>query len=82
MGGTGCAGQSGVKGGKWDNCNSIINKIYLKKDFWSNLPASSATVEIVVVVIFFICISTVRGRNWRASTVFGVFWNGGNVPWN
>ena len=29
MGGTGCAGQSGVKGGKWDNCNSIINKIFL-----------------------------------------------------
>ena len=26
-----CAGQKGVKGGKWDNCNSIINKIYLKK---------------------------------------------------
>ena len=22
--------QDGVKGGKWDNCNSIINKIYLK----------------------------------------------------
>ena len=21
----------GNKGGKWDNCNSIINKIYLKK---------------------------------------------------
>ena len=21
----------GVKGGKWDNCSSIINKIYLKK---------------------------------------------------
>ena len=26
------AGQSGIKGRKkWDNCNSIINKIYLKK---------------------------------------------------
>ena len=23
--------QDGVKRGKWDNCNSIINKIYLKK---------------------------------------------------
>ena len=23
-----CAGQRGIKGGKWDNCNSIINKIY------------------------------------------------------
>ena len=32
MGGRGCAGWSGVKWGKWDNCNSIINKIYLKKD--------------------------------------------------
>ena len=28
----GWAGWSGVKGGKWDNCNSIINKyIFLKK---------------------------------------------------
>ena len=27
-GGRGCAGQRGIKGGKWDNCNSIINKIY------------------------------------------------------
>ena len=31
-GGRGCAGQRGIKGGKWDNFNSIINKIYLKKD--------------------------------------------------
>ena len=23
--------QDGVKQGKWDNCNSIINKIYLKR---------------------------------------------------
>ena len=30
VGGRGCAGWSGVKGGKWDNCNSIINKMYLK----------------------------------------------------
>ena len=29
VGGSGCAGWSGVKGGKWDNCNSIINK-YIK----------------------------------------------------
>ena len=29
-GGWGYAGQRGIKGGKWDNCNSIINKIYLK----------------------------------------------------
>ena len=27
-GGRGCAGSGGIKGGKWDNCNSIINKIY------------------------------------------------------
>ena len=33
MGGRGCAGQMGVKGGKWDNCNSIINKIYFLKIF-------------------------------------------------
>ena len=30
MGGRGWAGWSGVKGRKWDNCNSIINK-YIKK---------------------------------------------------
>ena len=31
MGGRGFAGWRGIKGGKWDNCNSIINKIYFKK---------------------------------------------------
>ena len=31
-GGRGCAGQRGIKGGKWDNSNSIINKMYLKKE--------------------------------------------------
>ena len=30
VGGRGCAGQRGVKQGKWDNCNSIINKYILK----------------------------------------------------
>ena len=25
VGGRVCAGWSGVKGGEWDNCNSIIN---------------------------------------------------------
>ena len=30
MGGRECAGRRGVEGGKWHNCNSIINKIYLK----------------------------------------------------
>ena len=28
--GRGCAGWRGIKGEKWDNCNSIINKIILK----------------------------------------------------
>ena len=32
MGGRGWAGWSGVKRGKWDNCNSIINKYILKKE--------------------------------------------------
>ena len=31
MGGRGWAGRSGVKRGKWDNCNSIINKYINKK---------------------------------------------------
>ena len=30
MEGRWCAGWTGVNGGKWDNCNSIINK-YIKK---------------------------------------------------
>ena len=30
--GRGDAGQRGIKGRKkWDNCNSLINKIYFKK---------------------------------------------------
>ena len=30
----GSAGRRGIKGRKnWDNCHSIIKKIYLKKDF-------------------------------------------------
>ena len=32
MGERGCVGRKGVKGGKWDNCSSIINKYILKKD--------------------------------------------------
>ena len=31
VGGKRCAGWRGIKGEKWDNCNSIINKVYLKK---------------------------------------------------
>ena len=30
MGGRQCAGWRGIKGGKWDNCSSMINKIYFK----------------------------------------------------
>ena len=30
VGGRGCAGRRGVKGEKWDNRNSIINKYILK----------------------------------------------------
>ena len=30
VGRRGCAGWREIKGGKRDNCNSIINKIYLK----------------------------------------------------
>ena len=30
MWGGGCAGWRGVKGEKWDNCNSIINKTFEK----------------------------------------------------
>ena len=26
-----CAGWREIKWGRWDNCNRIINKIYLKK---------------------------------------------------
>ena len=32
VGGRGWAGWSGVKGGKWDNCNSIINKYIYKNE--------------------------------------------------
>ena len=28
VGGRGYVGRRGIKEGKWDNCNSIINKIY------------------------------------------------------
>ena len=31
MGRRGCARWSGVKGEKWENCNSIINKYIFKK---------------------------------------------------
>ena len=34
--GGGWAGWSGVKGGEWDNCNSIINKYIFKKNLKKN----------------------------------------------
>ena len=41
VGGSGCAGWRGIKGEKWDNCNSIINKIYFLKiiNLYNLLPA-------------------------------------------
>ena len=35
VGGQGCAGWRGIKGGKWDSCNSIINKVHLKETWQS-----------------------------------------------
>ena len=32
VGRRGCAGWRGVKRGKWDNCDSITNKTYFKKE--------------------------------------------------
>ena len=34
VGGRWGAGQRAIKGGKWDNYNSIINKIYIKSIKW------------------------------------------------
>ena len=36
VGGEVCAGQRGRKGANWDNCNSIINKIYFLKKKYSS----------------------------------------------
>ena len=39
MGGRGCAGGRGINGGKWDNCNNIIKKIYfLKRCIYGDSP--------------------------------------------
>ena len=40
-GGRGCAGWGKIKGGKWDNCYSIISKIYFLKDPQGLLPCKS-----------------------------------------
>ena len=38
-GGRAGTGQRGIKGRKkWDNCNSLINKIYLKTEFYWHMP--------------------------------------------
>ena len=34
--GEGVCRQRGIKRGKWDNCNSIINKIYQRKEKQTN----------------------------------------------
>ena len=41
VGGRWGTGQRGIKGKKWDNCNSIINKIYLKNK-----------IIIIIIIIF------------------------------
>ena len=47
MGRRGCAGQRGIKGGKWGNCNSIINKIFLQTMSEVLLPMFSSQVLMV-----------------------------------
>ena len=42
-GGKGDIGWRGAKGENWDNCNSIINKIYLKKEGQRNKMESQLT---------------------------------------
>ena len=47
VGNVGGRGFLGMKGGKWDNCNSIINKIYLKnKDFQDQEVPGQETAEL------------------------------------
>ena len=46
MGGRGWEGCSGVKGGKWDNCNSIINKIY----FFLKRSAQKGRMEVMLTL--------------------------------
>ena len=42
VGGRGCAGWRGKRGEKWDNCNSIINKIYFFKKEGAYYPEEVA----------------------------------------
>ena len=52
VGRRGYAGRRGVKGGKWDNCNSIINKYILKitwqMHFASNLETMNFCNQILI----------------------------------
>ena len=43
--------QRGAKGENWDNCNSLINKIYLKNYplWWEHI--------ILVVYVFYVCLT-------------------------
>ena len=53
-GGRGWAGWRGIKGGKWDNCYSIINKIYLKekdKDSWLRILSFTPTFMSFLILI-------------------------------
>ena len=64
VGGRGWAGWSGVGGGEWDNCNSIINKYILKKEFckihFSMLPKLRFCLWNILQLSFsgFACLST------------------------
>ena len=58
MEGRGWAGWSGVNGGKWDNCNSIINK-YIKKTqkkFFhrSNVFKNGFMAQTITIVFFMV----------------------------
>ena len=53
-----CAGRKGIKGGKWGNCNSIINKIYdkkgKKKKIISYLNFMCVQIAVAVICSFFL----------------------------
>ena len=59
VGGRGCAGQRGIKGGKWDNCNSIINKYILKRYKHHCKKEEMKYFEVFHVVNFFYCCSSI-----------------------
>ena len=45
VGGKGDTGQRGAKGENWNNCNDIINKIYLKKPTRQNEISNVKSLE-------------------------------------